>query len=91
MCRYVVWLFAILYAGALALLAVGTFGLFGSERDPLAGVFLIPLGMPWNGLIDLAPEALWPWLAMAAPAVNLAILWGACRWFRRRAGHDPGR
>ena len=84
MCRYVVWLFAIPYAGALALLAIGTFGLSGNARDPLAGIFLVPLGMPWNGLVDLAPEALWPWLAAGAPALNLAILWGACRWLRRR-------
>ena len=26
---------------------IGFFGLFGSPRGPLAGVFLIPLGMPW--------------------------------------------
>ena len=91
MCRYAVWLFAILYAGALALFAVGTFGLFGAEADPLAGVFLIPLGMPWNGLIDVTPEPLWPWLAAAAPMLNLAILWGVCRWFRQRAAKSPGR
>lgn len=38
--------FAAAYVMALAILAVGTFGRFGSERGPLAGVFLVPLGMP---------------------------------------------
>jgi len=87
-CRWLVRIFVVLYVAALALLAIGTFGLFGNERDPLAGVFLIPLGLPWNRLIDLLPEGGWyPWLAAAAPLINLAILWGVCRALaRRRAG-----
>ena len=44
---------------------MGTFGLFGTERDPLAGVFLLPLGLPWVLAIDLFPEPLWPWLTVA--------------------------
>ena len=78
-CRILLWGFALAYVGALALLLVGTFGLFGSSRGPLAGIFLVPLGLPWNRLTGGAPELLRPWLAAAAPAVNLAILWAACR------------
>lgn len=79
-CRWMVNGFAVLYVLALALFAVGTFGLFGSDQDPLSGVFLVPLGLPWNLLVDFAPENLWPWLAALAPAINLAILAAICRW-----------
>jgi hypothetical protein len=92
-CNLVLIAFAILYALALGLLLIGTFGLFGNDRDPLSGVFLIPLGLPWNLLIDWAPEAAWPWLAAAAPAVNLVILFAICRLLaaRRSAVTDTGK
>jgi hypothetical protein len=47
--------------------------LLGQDRDPLAGVFLAPLGCPWNRFIDIAPEASSPWLATAIPLVNLPL------------------
>jgi hypothetical protein len=81
-CRIVVYAFLLLYLFALGLLAVGTFGLFGAERDPLAGVFLIPLGLPWNRLIDAFPAASHPWLAAGAPLLNFLILWSVCRALR---------
>ncbi len=77
-CRAVVLVFAALYAVALCLFLAGTFGWFGVDPDPLAGVFLIPLGWPWNFLVDLLPEPLWPWAAAASPLVNLLILRGFC-------------
>lgn len=83
-CRWAVRLFALAYAGALALYAIGALGLFGQPRDPLSGVFLIPLGWPWNRAVDLAPEPLWPWLAAAAPLLNLLLLAGLCRSGGRR-------
>ena len=86
LCRAAIWGFAILYAAALALYFIGTFGLFGSEPGPLAGVFLVPLGIPWLVLLELAPEPAWPWLAAAAPLVNLFILWLVCRRW-----HGAGR
>ena len=56
----------------------------GGERDPLSGIFLIPLGMPWTLFIGSAgkfdpfggvsPAV----LAMLAPAINLAILFSIC-------------
>lgn len=82
-CRLVTAIFAALYVVALVLFMVGTFGLFGQTRDPLSGVFLIPLGLPWNRMIDGFPEASWPWLASAAPMINIAILTIACRVFKR--------
>jgi hypothetical protein len=80
-CRIVVLGFTILYVLALALLLIGTFGLFGQEQDPLSGILLLPIGLPWIWLIDMFPERLWPWLTAAAPALNLALLWLFCRAF----------
>jgi len=85
LCRFFVAVFALLYCGALALLFIGTFGLLGAERDPLSGVYLIPLGLPWNQTIDVFPDTTWPWLAAAAPALNLAILWLMCRRKKRQS------
>lgn len=83
-CRWVVVVFALLYGVALALFAIGALGLFGSERDPLAGVFLIPLGLPWNLLSDPLPEALYPWLGAGAPLLNLLLLGVLCRYLARQ-------
>jgi hypothetical protein len=71
--------FAGLYVVALALFGIGTFGLFGSDPGPLAGIFLMPLGLPWNMMLDAFPAPALPWLAASAPTVNLLLLWGMCR------------
>jgi hypothetical protein len=78
-CRLAVVGFFVLYALAAGLFVVGTFGLFGSPSGPLAGVFLVPLGFPWNRMLDVFPEPLWPTLAVLAPGVNLVILVLICR------------
>jgi hypothetical protein len=83
-CRLVVIGFSVLYALAAGLFIVGTFGLFASPSGPLAGVFLVPLGLPWNRMLDVFPQPLWPMLAILAPAVNLVILVLICRWGARR-------
>jgi len=83
-CHIMVIGFAILYALALGLLIVGTFGLLGSPSGPLAGIYLVPLGLPWNRMIFVFPEPLWPWLATLAPALNLLILVVICRWMASR-------
>lgn len=76
-------LFGLVYLAALFLWAVGTFGWFGQERDPLAGVFLLPLGVPWVALVEGAFGAL------AAPFINLILLLILARWARRRVqGED---
>lgn len=67
-------LFLLLYALALFLLSVGTFGWFAQEKDPLSGVFLMPLGLPWNMLADRLGFGGWL-TAVLAPAINAAILY----------------
>ena len=74
------WIFAGAYALALFLFLVGTFGWFGQETDPLAGVFLVPLGWPWNLLADRFGVPATPATGLLAPAVNLAVLY----WLWRR-------
>jgi len=81
LCTIVGLVFAAAYLFALVMLAIGTFGLFGQERDPLSAVFLIPLGLPWNLGLTAFPDALRPWLAIAAPAANLFVIQVACRYF----------
>jgi hypothetical protein len=79
-CFFVVFLS--LYAIALVLLlfgTFGTFGLFGRERDPLAGVFLMPLGLRWNLIGDRIGFA-GAWLGILAPVINAAKLF----WIWRR-------
>jgi hypothetical protein len=83
-CRTVAATVAVLYAVALGLFAIGAWGLFGQPRDPLAAVFLLPLGLPWNRMLDPFPAAWVPWLVAAAPIVNLAILATLCRVIRKR-------
>ena len=79
--KWAFWIFVGLYAAAVFLLAVSTFGLFGQERDPLGGVFLLPLGLPWNLLADKLDFAS-PAILIAAPLVNAAILFAL--WKKRR-------
>jgi hypothetical protein len=84
MCKWVLRIYTVLYVFALILLVIGMFGLFGQPRDPLSGVFLIPLGLPWNQFVDLAPEPFWPWLTAAAPLLNIFLIGRICRWARNR-------
>ena len=76
-------MFAGAYLLALGLLAIGTFGLFGQEPDPLAAIPVVVLGLPWNRLVDLTPERWWPWLAAMAPLMNLLLIVAVCRGVRR--------
>ena len=73
--------FGLLWLAALALFVIGTFGLFGSPSGPLAGVFLLPLGLPWTLATGGLPETIRPWAAALAPGINLALL----VWMARRA------
>jgi hypothetical protein len=86
LCRIVVAVLGILYVAVLALFAVGTWGLFGSPQGPLAGVFLVPLGLPWILLIEDVHDAVRPWLAALAPLLNLVILIAVCRLAAARRG-----
>lgn len=85
-CKIVLFIFTLAYLVSLMVLLTGTFGWFGQEKDPLSAVFLVPLGLPWNQLVDLLPEFMWPWAAAAAPVVNMIILAIICSSLERRAG-----
>jgi hypothetical protein len=84
-CRVVFGVLVLAYLFALAVFAVGTFGWFGADEDPLAGAYLIILGMPWVLLpFDVVVgEAALPLVAILAPLVNLAIVWAVCRRLAR--------
>jgi hypothetical protein len=72
--KWVFWIFAALYMLAILLFLIGTFGWFGQEKDPLSGVFLMPLGLPWSIIGDrlgLVPMA----VGLLSPAINLGILY----------------
>lgn len=84
-CRITVSLLGGAYMIALALFAIGTLGLFNQERNPLAGVLLIPLGLPWNRILDAVPEPGLPLLIAAAPILNLVLLNFAYRLLSKRS------
>lgn len=71
--KWAFWIFLALYGAALLLFLVGTFGWFGQDKDPLSGVFLMPLGLPWNLIADRVGLPGLP-SALLAPAINAAIL-----------------
>lgn len=81
-CRVFVAAFAVVWAGALALWLIGTFGWFGQARDPLSGIFLLPLGLPWNLLLGGTDGWTSAITAASAPLLNLAMLVLICRAFR---------
>lgn len=82
-CRLFVISFAMLYAAAFVLFLTGIYGWFGSPQGPLAGIFLVPLGLPWILWLDGLPSGLRPESAIAAPALNLLLTWGLCKWRSR--------
>lgn len=79
LCRGVLTAFLVLYALALLLFAIGTFGLFGSPQGPLAGVLVVVLGLPWSPMLDAVPDPLRAGVAALAPALNAGILALLCR------------
>ena len=78
-CTWGVRIYAALWLIAVLLFAIGTFGLFGQERDPLSGVFLLPLGLPWNLWVDVLRDALRAPTIVAAPVLNICVLAAICR------------
>ncbi|WP_338501883.1 hypothetical protein V6R86_02770 [Sphingomonas kaistensis] len=50
--RVAAWMFGVAYLVALGLFAISFWGLLGQSEDPLGGVFLLPLGLPWNLMLD---------------------------------------
>lgn len=82
LCKILTRGFAILYLLALALWAIGTFGLFGQEADPLSAVFLIVLGWPWTLVLEQILGA-GVWTAVVAPLFTLLLISGLCRLSNR--------
>ncbi len=78
-CKAVLSVLVVAYLGALFVLATGTFGWFGQQPDPLSGVFLIPLGLPW--VLISVPETFSVALGVCSPLINLALIWLLCRKF----------
>ena len=72
--KWLFWIFAVLFLIALSLFLVGVFGWFGQEQDPLSGIFLVPLGMPWNIIADRLGLA-GVTAGIVSPLINLAILY----------------
>ena len=78
--KSIFWIFLGLYGLAFLLFLIGTFGWFGQAKDPLSGVFLMPLGLPWNLLLDKVGAPGLP-TGLLSPAINLGILyWLSRRW-----------
>ena len=78
--------FLIAYLLALGVFVVGQIGFSGSVKDPFAGVYLIPLGLPWvyvfdfNSLSDNAAN----WLRVLSPVLNYFFITATCGFLRRR-------
>ncbi|MDB5542336.1 MAG: hypothetical protein JWQ89_4063 [Devosia sp.] len=77
LCRLLVWCFALLYLLALLLRGISALGWFGAP-SPLAGVFLIVLGLPWTFGAAWVDDAMQPVIAALAPGVTLLILAALC-------------
>ncbi len=82
-CKWVVLIYLALWGLAVIFLIIGTFGLFGQEKDPLSGIFLVPLGLPWVLWTDGLSETLRPFAAFLAPLINIIILTVLCRMLTR--------
>lgn len=85
-----VWIFLGLYALALMFFLVFEFGLVGVEKAPMAGIFLILLGVPWlqlAGVPDIVPAG----FAVVAPVGNLVLLGWTAVFAQRLAGFSGAR
>lgn len=84
LCRMVVRAFGLLYLAVLAFTGISALGWFDFAPAPLAGVFLVVIGLPWTLAAAWFPDLLQPLVAALAPLVTLALLWSYCHWPRRR-------
>jgi len=75
-CKILIGAFVLLYALALAVFFTGTYGWFGQDKDPLSGIFLLLLGLPW-ALIEF-PARYNGYFAALSPVLNIFVLWMIC-------------
>lgn len=85
LCHMLVRAFGLLYLAVLAMQGIAALGWFGFAPKPLAGVFLVVIGLPWTLAAAWFPDGLQPLVAALAPLVTLVLLWTHCHWPRR---HD---
>ena len=83
-CRAVIGAAILIYLATLAIAIIGTQGLFGTQPDGLAAVFLIFVGLPWSLLVTPIallglPGVIGQVLIVLLPIVNIVILIGLCR------------
>lgn len=84
LCRMTVRAFGLLYLAALAFTGISALGWFDFAPRPLAGVFVVVMGLPWTVAATWFPDHLQPLVAALAPLVTLVLLWSWCHWPRRR-------
>ncbi len=82
--KWIFWGFLLAFLVALGIFASNMLGLFGQSPDPLAGIYLLPFGLPWNLLGIESPDPFPLIIGLGAPLLNLAILWGLWRWTAKR-------
>lgn len=81
-------LYILIYVFALGVFLIGEYGLFGQPIDPLAGILIVPLGLPWIQLTDPHTNGLGPVQAAICPLINIGILYFVYRiiWPKRHSG-----
>jgi len=85
--QVIVGLYALTCLGGLAVLLVGTKGLFGVPADGLAAVVALMLAMPWSLFfmaLGVETPAAFIGLIVLTMVLNGLILWGVI-WLLRRA------
>ena len=83
----IVGLYALACVGGLAVLLVGSKGLFGVPADGLAAVVALMLAMPWSltfMALGVDTPAAFITLIVLAMVLNSLILWGVI-WLLRKA------
>ncbi len=85
--QVIVGLYALACLGGLAVMLVGTQGLFGVPADGLAAAVALMLAMPWSLLfmaLSVETPAAFIALIVLAMVLNGLILWGLI-WLLRKA------
>lgn len=79
-------LFLVFYILALIVWIVGALGLFGFDPNPLSGILLVLLGLPWVHMVDFAPKRILPIASAISPIINLGIIFLLSKlssWYRK--------